>query len=139
MCAGDVYRVRVLHRHLNSLVLSENTPDHARPGHPQPVRLRPSDRPLRQPLGLGGAGVFAVVVFVVAVRRRQRPAAVAARQAAHRPARSVLLHRVRLQRLVYVRAGRSVHRQSEQAGLRTRACEHRRQSGTSQHDLLERS
>ena len=116
---GGCHDVRVLHHRFNLILLPQDAPEHARTVDPK--RLVCAFQRTRR-----------VVVFDADVVRRvvkSQLVGVDAGQEADRPARRLLLHRVRLQRVVHVRDSHSVRRQSQQAGVHP---------GTRQHHRLRR-
>jgi len=120
--AGGGHDVRVLYHSLDPVVLSQNAPEHASAVDPE--RLVPAFSRTHNIVI-----VLPVVSAVVVVRRlvqRKRVDRLDAGQETHRPPRRVLLHRVRLQRLVHVRDHDPVRRESEQTGFHPRPGQHHR-------------
>jgi len=115
MCSGDTgggSHVCVLHNRLNPVVLSQDASEHARPVDPKRLVLAADGPHLN--------------VVVCLLDKSQQYDGVDVGQEAHRPARRVLLHRVRLQRVVHVRDSHPVRRQPEQTSVPPRTRQHHR-------------
>jgi len=115
--AGSRHYVRILHHRLNSFVLSQDAPEHASSVDPERLVCATHRSPH-----------IVVLLLLVAACVPVKPQLVGvdAGQAPDRPARRLLLSRVRLQRMVHVRDSHPVRRQSEQVGVHSRARQHYR-------------
>ena len=116
--AGGGHHVRFLHHRLNPVVLYQDSSEHARSVDPKRLFCAVHRPHPVVVVGGGGGGRD----------RLDEPqhVDVDAGQEANGPARRVLLHRVRLQRVVHVRDSHPVRRQPQQAGISSRTCQHYR-------------